>query len=217
MEETKQDRALKLLQENPDGVSVTEVKKYFGYTATKGATNLMYLLKKKGYSIEKKNNIYKLLSKKKGSTSLSIKSPSQLDIILKALMENPTGVSGEGLASTSGSARSRIPNRVWHLRQRGYNIWFSNGIYRLEGEQHVAPVKKEPVQKFVQHVPAPKNTTYKLIPAEYRKAFLSLSDSDKSDCIDMIRKSVYYNKSAIALLESNKITLEFIEAIESGI
>ena len=64
----------------------------------------------------------------------------------------------------------------------------------------------------IQQTTPPKNNN-QLIPVEYQNSFQNLPDNDKIECVNFLKKSTYYKKCALALLESNEIAFEFCRSL----
>ena len=92
------------------------------------------------------------------------------------------------------------------LRKRGHNVTNKDDRYYLLSDKPTEDQK-----------PTNKTNNKALIPKGFRSTFKALSESDKADCIDMLRKSLYYYKSALSLLESNKEVLAYVSSIEGEI
>lgn len=76
------------------------------------------------------------------------------------------------------------------------------GIYFLSDEKTG--------ENIPQNKPAQKSETEvltEIIPQRYLKLIPELSETDRADLLDMVKKSFFYKLTAIALLESNRITL----------
>jgi biotin operon repressor len=194
MQLPKYERMNILLKENPEGLTMQELVKQLNVKKNKDILNTINQLKHKGVSIEKDNGLYKLKGKE---------APYKNELF-NLLAANPDGLTIQEIVDKLNTTKNALSNRLWYLRRKGIEIVFENFKYKLTNK-HSSDIKQNET-KIIQN--------NSLIPKQYREVFLSLSDNDKTDCLDMLRKSLYYHKSALSLLESNKEVLSFISSIE---
>lgn len=137
------------------------------------------------------------------------KASNHRDNLLRILERYPDGIKMEDLINESGFDHQQIYNITHALRKKGYRVLSTNGIYKLyenDSNEVIIPKKPKPSPKS----PAlPFNSS--LIPPEYMGMFNNLPDNDKVDCIDMLKKALYYRSSAIALIESNQLAFNFVK------
>lgn len=225
MEIPRTQRVLELLKANPKGISVDELCKRFN-KEPKDILNSYQLLKKYNNIINDDGTI-KLIEAGKGKPKnryiryLDIELYKQIIDLIKT---SPNGISCSELATACNTNKKTISNKIFLLKQKGYKIearnrkyWYISGPDN-DGEQETKPVKIVPQSAGVkvrkENFDSPKFTN--LIPKNLHPTFLNLSESDKIDCMDMLRKCLYYHKSALALLESSECVKSFVSSIERG-
>lgn len=195
---TKQ--TLKLLEENPDGLSIEDLEEMLG-CKRRSVFDVLKILKKTN-PIEKNDRgryILKPMSNKIDSPIPKDSSKwitTKLDKIVEAIHNSPNGLTRDELSKMFDITVSAVANRIFNLRKKGYDIKNVMGRYEVPP----ASVMVTKSASLPKDIPAEKNLK---IPTGYQKAYKNLSDSDKIDFTDMLRKSIYYQKSAMALLESN--------------
>lgn len=199
MDIPRTEKVLKLLREHPDGLTLKELVIQTKCKSNKDAGNSIQLLKQRKdvNIIRKAPGHYKLdvvPDKRKAENQKKYKS------VIDALTDFPDGITKKELSDSFNISPNALGNRIFSLRKKGHDIQFINGKYFLKATGSISPAlvaksvslpKENPIEKKLK------------IPAEYQDAYIKLSDSDKIDFADMLRKSIYYRKSAIALLESN--------------
>lgn len=208
MEKPRTDKLLDLLKKNPDGLNMDQLVKLLKVKASKDVGNTIQLLKHNDYNIVNKDGNYILDSENKLP-----KKKTALDKITDLFLKYPDGITPIELAKISGINKNALSNRIYYIKKRGHNVVFKDGKYYLLSS---TTKKESPVIRETSTTKEPPATreTKALIPEQFRNSFKTLSDTDKSDCIDMLRKSLYYYKSALSLLESNKEVLAYVLSIE---
>lgn len=208
MEKPRTDKLLDLLKKSPDGLNMDQLIKLLKVKTKKDVGNTIQLLKHNGYNIVNKDGNYILDSENKLP-----KKKTALDKITDLFLKYPDGITPIELAKISGINKNALSNRIYYIRKRGHNVVFKDDKYYLlpSTTKKESPATRE--TSTTKETPATRETKA-LIPNQFRDTFKSLSDSDKSDCIDMLRKSLYYYKSALSLLESNKEVLAYVLSIE---
>jgi biotin operon repressor len=190
------ERMIIILKKNPKGLTIKELIEQLNVKKQKDILNTISQLRRRGVNVDKNNGLYKLTDKKTPVNSL-----------FNMLAANPDGILVEEIIDKLNITRNALSNRLWYLRKKGFQTVYENNKYRLSNTPSPSINKPRRIKKnFI------KNDN-SLIPKQYREVFLSLSDSDKTDCLDMLRKSLYYHKSAISLLESNQEVVSFIKEI----
>lgn len=195
MEKPRTEKLLDLFKKNPDGLNMDQLVKLLKVKTKKDVGNTIQLLKHNGYNIVNKDGNYILDSKNKLP-----KKRTALDKIIDLFLKYPDGITPIELAKVSDINKNALSNRIYYIKKRGHNVVYKNGKYYL-------------LPSTTKETPATSETKA-LIPNQFRDSFKSLSDNDKADCIDMLRKSLYYYKSALSLLESNKEVFEYVSLIE---
>ncbi len=207
MEKPRTDKLLDLLKKSPDGLNMDQLIKLLKVKTKKDVGNTIQLLKHNGYNIVNKDGNYILDSENKLP-----KKKTALDKITDLFLKYPDGITPIELAKISGINKNALSNRIYYIRKRGHNVVFKDDkYYLLPSTTKENPVIRETIT--TKETPATRETKA-LIPNQFRDTFKSLSDNDKADCIDMLRKSLYYYKSALSLLESNKEVLAYVSLIE---
>ena len=54
------------------------------------------------------------------------------------------------------------------------------------------------------------------ITPELKTAFNNLQDNDKIECINLLKKSIYYRNTAVALIEANQTAFDFCSILRNG-
>ena len=130
------------------------------------------------------------------------------------LSVHPQGISINEICEKFECEKQYVYNVSYSMRKKGINIISNNGIYRLiHGTPKETPKSNSTIYEPQSQPPALIQTKSQIIPPEYSDMFNRLPDSDKIDCIDMLKKSLYYKKSALALIESNQIALNFCKTL----
>lgn len=206
MEKPRTEKLLDLLKKSPDGLNMDQLVKLLKVKAKRDVGNTIQLLKHNGYNIVSKDGIYILDSENKLP-----KNNTALDKLIDLLLKYPDGITPIELAKICNIKKNALSNRIFYIRKRGHNVVFKNDRYCLLPSTIKSPVIRETTT--TKETPATRETKA-LIPNQFRDTFKSLSDNDKADCIDMLRKSLYYYKSALSLLESNKEVFAYVSLIE---
>lgn len=208
MHKHRTDILLELFKINPNGLNMDQLIEMLKVKNKKDVGNTIQLLKRNGKNICREGDIYKLID----NAPVQKNSLSPIyNAIIKALSENPNGLTNLELTKICGTDKKTIINRIWYLRNKfKYNIPIKDGKYYYQKGSLNSPQNPVNNTKDTNH-------SNSLIPKQYHDIFIKLSDNDKRDCIDMLRKSLYYQKSALSLLESNKEVLSFVTSIEGGL
>lgn len=205
---------VELFEQHPAGLLLDEMRVKLNRKDNKAVQNTIQLLKKQGYEIHNNGGIYSLGNK----PILNELKDGPTRITLELLRKNPDGMAPEKIAKECRCKKENISSRIFYLKQKGFNIINKNGKYFYVGESEPTVSKVVPTSAGV--IPTNKSTNKSsittLIPKHLHSTFLKLSDSDKIDCIDMLRKSLYYHKSALSLLESNECIESFVSSIEGA-
>lgn len=207
---------LKLLEENPEGLNIYDLEERLG-CKRRSVFDALKVLKKTSKIDKDRRMRYILKAPDEIDTPTPTPEPpkpsskwgmTKLDKIAEAIYNSPNGLTKVELSKMFNIKSGNISNRIFNLRRKGHNIQCIMGRYQmLSAPALVAKSASLPKEK-----PAEKNPA---IPAEYQEAYRMLSDSDKVDFADMLRKSIYYRKSAIALLESNIEIESLLSSIEA--
>ena len=207
MEKPRTERLIELLKEHPDGLTIPEMREMLSCKNNKDVGNTIQVLKQRGVNLKSNGRgFYKLLGEG------NIVKPFAYDTILKALSKNKNGLTRGELAIQCDCNEKRIAYLIFVLRKKGHDIKFYDSKYFLLENTDTKSLPKETVQPDNIPVNNPASTI-NLIPKRYLKIFKTLSESDKIDCLDMLRKSLYYRKSALSLLESNEEVLSFVTSM----
>jgi len=215
MKKPRTERLLDLLKENPDGLSLDQLIKMLktknGY---RDIGNTLQLLKRGGHKIVNHNGNYMLYSEKVPPP----KRISAKDNLIDVLSKHHDGISTNELIKSTKTNESALHNRIYWARKNGHNIEFREGKYFLSPGNLLRTVNRRKQLTNTQEQSSIKNIDAKnFIPKQYHDALLNLSDANKADCIDMLFKSIYYYKSALSLLETNKELHEYISSLEGSI
>lgn len=197
MQKPHTEQTLEVFAKHPEGITMDQLRTKLKRKSNKDVQNTLQLLKKKGCPITKAGKVYTISNK---STSVS----SGTDGLIELLRNNPNGISRNDLANFYKISLTAASNKIFFARQKGVDIQNIGGKYHYKGESIPATPK-------VVNQSAP--IVSKLMSAKHREAFTHLSDIDKADCVDMLKKSLYYYKSATALIESNSEVLSFLSSI----
>ena len=201
------DRLIDLLSNSPDGLPIEEIREKLNRKTNKDVQNTIQILKKKGYAVVNNNGIYRIKSINQKTYPIKSAAEKTLDL----LINNPDGLTSYEIAKLTETKQNNISGRIFFLRSKGYKIRMLNDKYIYHGKL-TPPIKKSvPASTGIKPDKIHVNTD--LIPKHLHNSFLKLSDSDKIDCIDMLRKSLYYKQSAISLLESNERVESFVSSI----
>lgn len=201
---------LALFQENPMGFTLDELAKKVKANKNKDVLNSIHRLRLHKHNIQKIEDRY-VYDK---TTPFHSKRRSSDDSLIKELDLHQEGLSILELEKALSLTSRQIRNKIHRLKLSGYNIENKNHVYKLLP----GPNKSRPATNKIDQPRPPKKPYTKnddsLIPSQYYDTFQNLSESDKTDFIDMIRKSLYYRKSAIALLEANEEILSFLSSMK---
>lgn len=201
MQKPHTEQMLEVFAKHPEGITMDQLRTELKRKNNKDVQNTLQLLKKKGHQITRVGKVYTINNK---STSVS----SGTDDLIELLRNNPNGISRNELANFYKISLIAASSKIFFARRKGVDIQTIGGKYHYKGE----PITTTPK---VVNQSAP--MVSKLMSAKHREAFTHLSDIDKADCIDMLKKSLYYYKSAVALIESNSEVLSFLSSLEGGI
>lgn len=166
---------------------------------------------------DKKYFKHNFQKKNKSNKNKNINVTPRILIILK---KYPEGINTENLLIEASVDRQTLYNSCYALRKKGYNIEQKNGIYKLLNDTPQPEIKSKSKKgnynyKYkngeIEKISTVKN---QLIPEDYKKAFLNLPDNDKIECINLMKKSAYFYKSALALMESNQFAYDLINQIK---
>lgn len=99
-------------------------------------------------------------------------------------------------------------NIIAHLKKKGYVIKSNGQGYKLLSKPEDINLQTElPISQPLAIIHQPENINYKsdlpLIPKSYIKKIALLSESEKHDVLDMLKKAYYYQKTAMTLIEAN--------------
>lgn len=167
------------------------------------------------------NNVGKNFHKEY-KTENQIEASEAYQQIIDILKTNPAGITTEDLTEKLQIEKQRLYNLCYALRKKGYNISFANNHYtlqsgtpKIQSQKNRHPKKGKYNYKYndgeITQVAPVKN---QLIPPEYKEAFENLPDTDKVECIKLMKKSVYYYKSALSLMESNQLAYNLLSNIQ---
>lgn len=205
MRETHTEKMLKVFEEHPEGLTVDELRIKLSRKHNKDVQNTIQLLKQGGNKFDKDGNKYVLT---KNSNKIRRNPTNKTQGTFDLIKASPDGITPEELAEKFDCDASIISSRIYRIRESGENIKFKFGKY------HYVDGSKNAPDKTIESAPNTNETmANKLLPKKYQPAFINLSDNDKVDCIDMLRKSLYYHKSAISLLESSMEIESFFSSI----
>lgn len=134
--------------------------------------------------------------------------------IINLLNKCPDGLSCIDLQNKLKKTKTSIYSAIYMLRKNGYRITQFGEMYSFQNNpnenkseytpQHHYQYKNDEIKQII-----PLNKlNNELIPKEYYKSFENLPDNDKLECINFLKKSIYYRKSALAIIESNQLALE---------
>lgn len=203
MEKPRTEKLIELLKQYPDGLTMEQLVEMLKVKTPKDIGNTVQLLKQRQMQIKKINNKYMLIDNpvKKALCSTSY------DVIASALSKNPDGLTCIEIAKVLKVSKEAATNRIYHARQKGYLIEFKNGRYYYQGMKSLVKIVEQPMS-------SENNRAIDLIPKEFHEPFINLSEADRIDFIDMLRKSIYYRKSALSILESNAEVKKIVSSIE---
>lgn len=115
----------------------------------------------------------------------------------------PEGISTIDLIKKMKSTKSGVYSQVNIINKKSGLKKVKNigGTYILSDEKsgEIIPQRKSILNENVD--------ISQVIPQKYLKLIPKLSETDRTDLLDMVKKSFFYKLTAIALLESNRITL----------
>lgn len=127
---------------------------------------------------------------------------------LYCIIENsgPDGISTNDLLKKLKTTRSSVYSQVNLINKKpGYNrIVNKGGVYFLSNEKKGEYISQ---RKSIQNIKNPDLSD--IIPQRYLKIIPNLSETDRADLLDMIKKSFFYKLTAIALLEAHNLTSGF--------
>lgn len=142
------------------------------------------------------------------------KSPNY-EKLLQILKKHPDGIHVESLIKKTNLDKSTIYTSIYALKRKKYNIIMTEHGYKIikqnksNNEIIIPPINNKTLPQL--------DFKNSLIPPEYKELFNNLPDNDKIDCINMLKKSMYHFKTAIALIEANQIAFNFCkELTEKG-
>jgi biotin operon repressor len=141
--------------------------------------------------------------------------------IRQILIDNPKGVSTESISEMLNASMQSIYNAIYYLRTNGYKILQRNGIYYLESapniiNNEITAEKSEDSNKSKQLQNNVKFSFSNINNSTIDK-IRKLPEQDRIDVYDMLKKSLYYQKSAMALMEANEVILQLHNEVEKGI
>lgn len=124
---------------------------------------------------------------------------TQSERVIKYLQQRHRSVSSEELTKNLEISKSRLYSTIHNINKKcdGFAIKNVNKKYILKAiEIRNRPVKYQ--QKNLQ--------THSIqIPSEFLKKVTLMSEPDRSDALEMLKKSFFYKKSAEALVEANEV------------
>ena len=146
------------------------------------------------------------------------------DNIIQMIIKNPDGIKTVDITKTLKISKQQLFNSCYAIRTKGINIVNKSGIYYIKP----GPVKinhsknKREKNRFLYRnnevvKAAPKTKISGFIPPEYQTAFENLPENDKVECINLIKKAMYYKNAAIALMEANQTAFDFCSTLTKGI
>lgn len=135
------------------------------------------------------------------------------ETIINLLKMYPDGVHTNEIINKTKLENQKLYNVIYSIRKKGHNIICNKGVYKLinEPNKDISDNTEKRIIKHNNNINLQFDTS--LIQNEYIDAFNNLPDTDKIDCIDMLKKSLYYKKSALALIESNQIAYNFCKKL----
>lgn len=160
-----------------------------------------------------KNNVPQLEQRQQAQTNSKL--------IIDILKQHPEGISIEYLIDNLNTTKQSIYNYMNKLRSRKYNIVNMKGLYYLIDEKHTTEVTKKKYNYsynkngIVEHENPDKSIKKNnLIPIEYKTSFENLPDNDKIECINLMKKSMYYYKSALSLMDTNQMAFNLLSNMQ---
>jgi biotin operon repressor len=131
--------------------------------------------------------------------------------LLTLLESSHQGISSEDIIKTLKITSSSMYTSIYGLKKDGYNIKSKNGKYFYKHPKTTSLV----VSKTQPDSPLSTLTTTTDIPHVSQKLLKDmgrLTDSDRNDFLDLLKKSVFYKLSANALLQANN----FVEELKNS-
>lgn len=139
--------------------------------------------------------------------------------IFELLEKNPEGIKITDLMNELNLKKQSIYGSIYLLRRKGYKIKTKFDKYKLINSEPKNKIDKTSQYNFEyknNEVQQRKSNNNGLIPTEYLKDFENLPENDKLECINLLKKSLYYKKSALSLLESNQMAFELCQNLIEG-
>jgi biotin operon repressor len=141
--------------------------------------------------------------------------------IKKLLIDNPEGVSSENISSILKANMQSIYNAIYYLRSNGYKILQNNSIYYLESAPKILDNEITAIQNEDSNKPKQLQNNSKFNFSNINNSTIDkirkLPEQDRIDVYDMLKKSLYYQKSATALMEANEVIIQLHNEVEKGI
>jgi hypothetical protein len=141
------------------------------------------------------------------------------DNIKQLLIDNPEGVSSINISKIFNANMQSIYNAIYYLRNNGYKILQTNGIYYLKSAPEIIDNEITIVKNKDSNEPKPLQKVINLsnIDNSTIDKIRKLPEQDRIDVYDMLKKSLYYQKSATALIEANETIIRLNNEVEKGI
>jgi biotin operon repressor len=141
------------------------------------------------------------------------------------LINNPDGITADEISKTLNSSMQSIYNAIYYLRKIGNDIYRKNDKYYLNSATKNTAMKNIAMKNTAiknNDIYKPKllqndNINFSKIDNSTIDKIRKLPEQDRHDVYDMLKKSLYYQKSATALIEANETIIRLNDEVEKGI
>jgi hypothetical protein len=149
------------------------------------------------------SNAFHLTRKRLGLTSTTNPKKNEQrvthkDRLINLLESQPQGLSIQEISTALSIKQTSLYAIICHARKSGFKIKLKDNKYILTSQSNL------PVSHTQQHVSQTTSSSLD-IPQKLLKDMKLLSDSDKNDFLDMLKKSIFYRISAEGIIQATKV------------
>ena len=230
-----------LLLKNPEGITYDEIIKVTNCTKDSIYSLLKRIRKHKtyDYSIMSINKIVRILVSGNKPTETDIQNNIEeiknysrskarsnnghtkirnFEKLISILKNNPNGISTKTIMKNLGLKKNSLYSMIYALREKGFKITTKDGNYII---RHISDLDRVSENKPATIIPNSNNSllnknTNNPSLKKYIERIANLPNHDRIDVYDMIKKSIYYQKSAIALIEANEEIVQLNDQVTKG-
>jgi biotin operon repressor len=171
---------------------------------------------------------YSLTKIRSNNVCGKIRNYGNYEKLISILKNNPNGISIKTIKNELKTSGNKLYTMIFNLKKKGFQIESIGGNYitthvpdSIEYDNIPDSYDNIPKKKLATIIPNSNNSLLNEntnIPSlkKHIERIANLPEQDRIDFYDMIKKSIYYQKSSIALIEANEAIIQLNNQVTKG-